>query len=180
MVIRNLPPLSTGGKMGKYALVVALLMGLSHSAFARDDGRYANDPLKYWFDNLTSSNGKCCSFADGFSVSDVEWDTEDGHYRVLLHGQWINVSNSSIVTEPNRYGPAVIWPYMDSNGNIYILPAWSRSIKRALGNRRHGSCPQACLGHRKHPACGAMLSWACFGLRGDEAITAAHVSSFRI
>ena len=58
--------------MGNYAIVVALLVGLSNSAFARDDGRYANDPLKYWFDDLTSSNGKCCSFADGFSVSDVD------------------------------------------------------------------------------------------------------------
>ena len=106
--------------MAKYALVVALLVGLSDSAFARDDGRYANDPLKYWFDNLTSGNGKCCSFADGFSVSNVDWETEDGHYRVLLHGEWINVPNSSVVTEPNRYGPAVVWPYMDSNGTIYI------------------------------------------------------------
>ena len=106
--------------MGKYALVVALVVGLSDSALARDDGRYANDRLKYWFDNLTSSNGKCCSFADGLSVSDVEWDTEDGHYRVLLHGEWINVPNSSVMTGPNRYGPAIVWPYMDSNGNIYI------------------------------------------------------------
>ena len=40
--------------MGKYAIVVAVLVGLSNSAFARDDGRYANDPLKHWFDNLTS------------------------------------------------------------------------------------------------------------------------------
>jgi hypothetical protein len=31
--------------MGKYALAVALLVGISDSAFARDDGRYANDPL---------------------------------------------------------------------------------------------------------------------------------------
>src|SRR6476659_419867 len=62
------------GKMGKYAIVIAFLVGLSNSAFARDDGRYANDPPKHWFDNLTSSNGKCCSFADGFSVSDVDWD----------------------------------------------------------------------------------------------------------
>jgi hypothetical protein len=106
--------------MGKYATVVALLVGLSTSSFGRDDGRYANDPLKFWFDNLTSSNGKCCSFADGFSVSDVDWDAEDGHYRVLLHGQWVNVPNSSVVTEPNRYGPAVVWPYMDRNGNNYI------------------------------------------------------------
>ena len=56
-----------------------MLLSLSNSAFARDDGRYANESLRNWFDNLTSSNGKCCSFADGFSVSDVEWDIEDGH-----------------------------------------------------------------------------------------------------
>ena len=52
--------------MGKCAMIIALVAGLSNSAFARDDGRYDNDPLKYWFDNLTSSNGRCCSFADGF------------------------------------------------------------------------------------------------------------------
>jgi hypothetical protein len=84
--------------MGKYAMVVALLVGLSNSAFARDDGRYANDTLKHWFDNLTSSNGNCCSFADGLSISDVDWETKDGHYRVLLHGEWINVPNSAVVT----------------------------------------------------------------------------------
>ena len=76
--------------MGRYVLVVALLVGLSDSAFARDDGRYADNPLKYWFDNLSSGNGMCCSFADGFSVSDVDWDVEDGHYRVRLHGEWIH------------------------------------------------------------------------------------------
>ena len=106
--------------MGKYAMVVALLVGLSNSAFPRDDGRYANDTLKHWFDNLTSSNGNCCSFADGLSISDVDWDTKDGQYCVLLHGEWINVPNSAVVTEPNHYGPAVVWPYMDSEGNIYI------------------------------------------------------------
>ena len=75
--------------MSKYATMVALLVSLSNSAFALDDGRYANDTLKHWFDNLTSS-------------------------------KWINVPNSAVVTEPNRYGPAVVWPYMDSEGNIYI------------------------------------------------------------
>ena len=34
----------------------------------------------------------CCSFADGLSISDVDWDTHNNHYRVLLHGEWINVS----------------------------------------------------------------------------------------
>jgi hypothetical protein len=34
--------------MGKYAIVIAFLVDLSNSAFARDDGRYANDPLKHF------------------------------------------------------------------------------------------------------------------------------------
>ena len=77
--------------MGKYATLFALLTGLCNSAFARDDGRYADDPLK------------CCSFADGFSVNNVDWDTNHGHYRVLLHGEWINVPNSSHVP-PRSHG----------------------------------------------------------------------------
>ena len=31
---------------------------------ARDDGRFANSPLKPWFDRLASGKGLCCSFAD--------------------------------------------------------------------------------------------------------------------
>jgi hypothetical protein len=83
--------------------VVALLVGLSTLTFARDDGRYANDPLKYWFDNLTSSNGKCCS-----SLTALRSATLIGTRKTVitaLHGEWINVPNSSVVTEPNRYGP---------------------------------------------------------------------------
>lgn len=89
-------------------------------AFARDDGRYANDPLKSWFDQLASGRGLCCSFADGFSIQDVDWDTQDGHYRVRLNGAWIDVPDSAVVTEPNRFGPAVVWPYLDSDGNTQI------------------------------------------------------------
>jgi hypothetical protein len=107
-------------KMRTYVLLVALLLDLGSSAFARDDGRYANDPLKYWFDHLASDKGMCCSFADGFSVGDVDWDMQDGHYRVLLHGQWIDVPDTAVVAGPNRYGPAVVWPYMDNKGNTNI------------------------------------------------------------
>jgi hypothetical protein len=87
---------------------------------ARDDGRYANDPLHAWFDQLASGKGLCCSFADGFKVEDVDWDTQDGHYRVRLHGEWIVVPDSALVTEPNKFGPAVVWPYMGSDGTTQI------------------------------------------------------------
>jgi hypothetical protein len=52
-------------------------MFIASGVSARDpDGRYANSPLKQWFDQLASGKGLCCSFADGFSVQDVDWDTQ--------------------------------------------------------------------------------------------------------
>ena len=89
--------------------------------FAHDDGRFANSPLKAWFDQLASGKGLCCSFADGVKVENVDWDaTNDGRYRVRLNGQWVIVPDAAVVTEPNRFGPAVVWPYQDMNGATQI------------------------------------------------------------
>jgi hypothetical protein len=96
---------------------------------ARDNGQFANSSLKSWFNNLASAKGLCCSFADGKSIADVDWDTvpvagADGdvavRYRVRIDGQWIVVPPEALITEPNRYGPAVAWPYNDSTGAILI------------------------------------------------------------
>ena len=150
--------------MGKCAMIIALVAGLSNSAFARDDGRYDNDPLKYWFDNLTSSNGRCCSFADGFSVDEVEWDTDDGHYRVWLHGQWVNVPSSSVVTEPNRYGPARValhghgWQRLHS-----MFPARSRCINPPANKGRE--IELSCLTRLRYVDHSARLSYAV--INGD-------------
>ena len=103
--------------------VVALCMTVlvASDAVARDtEGKYANSPLKSWFDQLASGKGLCCSFADGVSVQDVDWDTQNGRYRVRLYGEWILVPESAVVTEPNRFGPAVVWPYMDTDGATQI------------------------------------------------------------
>jgi hypothetical protein len=87
---------------------------------ARDDGRFANSPLKPWFDRLASGKGLCCSFADGVTVEDVDWDTQDGRYRVRLDGRWIIVPDAALVTEPNKFGRAVVWPYQDATGATQI------------------------------------------------------------
>ena len=88
---------------------------------ARDlDGKYANSPLKRWFDSLESRRGLCCSAADGQSVEDVDWDTKDGKYRVRLDSQWIEVPPDALVTAPNKFGLAVVWPYKDSEGRTQI------------------------------------------------------------
>ena len=102
--------------------IVALcaIVILPDSVSARDDGRFANSPLKAWFDKLASGKGLCCSFADGLKVEDVDWDTQDGRYRVRLNGQWIIVPDAALVTEPNKFGPAVVWPYQDTTGTTQI------------------------------------------------------------
>ena len=107
----------------RLTIVVAVLcitVFVSNHSHARDDGRFANSPLKEWFDRLASRNGLCCAFADGVGLQDVDWDTQDGHYRVRIHGQWFVVPDDAVVTEPNRFGPAVVWPYNDRYGNIQI------------------------------------------------------------
>ena len=93
---------------------------VSNQLNARDEGRFANSPLKPWLDRLASGKGLCCSFADGFSVQDVDWDTQDGQYRVRIYGQWFVVPDDAVVAEPNRFGPAVVWPYNDRYGNTQI------------------------------------------------------------
>ena len=91
-------------------LLAAALIAMSSLAAARDDGRFAGSPLREWFNKLASGRGLCCSFADGVSIRDVDWDTQDGHYRVRLNGAWIVVPPAAVVTEPNKFGPAVVWP----------------------------------------------------------------------
>jgi hypothetical protein len=92
--------------------LVALLSVISvHLGHARDpDGRYANSPLKQWFDSLRSGKGPCCSDADGSAVSDVDWESKDGHYRVRLEGEWVDVPEEAVITEPNRVGRTMVWP----------------------------------------------------------------------
>lgn len=105
--------------IGFVASFIAIFQLLSfcslHRAYARDDGRFANSPLKTWFDQLASKKGLCCSFADGVKVENVDWQTTpDGqHYQVRLDGKWIDVPDAAVVTDPNRFGPAVVWPYRD-------------------------------------------------------------------
>jgi hypothetical protein len=106
----------------RYAVYVALSSALISAAaslqgaIARDDGRNANSPLKSWFDSLRSGKGPCCSDADGFAVSDPDWDSLNGHYRVRLDGEWIDVPDDAVITEPNQFGRTMVWPVRGSWG----------------------------------------------------------------
>lgn len=101
--------------VGVAACVVAVLLGshvlAPHTAAARDvDGRFANSPLHGWFESLHSGKGPCCSDADGTALSDVDWEAKEGHYRVRIEGEWWDVPDEAVITEPNRAGRTMVWP----------------------------------------------------------------------
>jgi hypothetical protein len=101
--------------------LVALFLILSmHFARARDDGRYAQSPLKSWFDTLKSERGLCCSFADGETVADPDWESKNGQYRVKINEKWVDVPPDAVITEPNRAGRTMVWPIIDDSGGVYI------------------------------------------------------------
>ena len=96
---------------------VLLMPLVSNPGEARDlDGRYANSPLKQWFDSLRSGKGPCCSDADGSAVSDVDWESKSGHYRVRIDGEWHDVPDEAVITEPNRVGRTMVWPIRGYQG----------------------------------------------------------------
>jgi hypothetical protein len=100
----------------------ALLLGLTTLATpapGRDDGRYANSPLKPWFESLQSEFGQCCSGADGSILSDPDWESDNGHYRVRINGEWVTVPDGAVITQPNRAGRTMVWKhYIDGHPRI--------------------------------------------------------------
>ena len=83
----------------------------------------AHDPshpeLNIWFNRLASGRGLCCSLTDGVTVADPDWESREGHYRVRLYGEWIDVPDDALITEPNRAGQTMVWPML-FNGEISV------------------------------------------------------------
>ncbi len=88
-------------------IVVLLLTLGSHLGYAHDP---SHPELNEWFNKLASGKGLCCSFADGTALSDVDWESRNGHYRVRLDNEWIDVPDDAVITEPNRAGRTMVWP----------------------------------------------------------------------
>jgi hypothetical protein len=103
--------------IGSRTIFVIILLGVQ-SAYARDpDGRFANSPLKPWFEKLSSGKGPCCSDADGSVVLDTDWESKDGHYRVRIKDKWWDVPAEAVITEPNKVGRTMVWPIYYWNSN---------------------------------------------------------------
>jgi len=90
--------------------------------YARDDGRYAQSPLKPWFDSLKSQKGFCCSVADG---QETEYEMRDSNYWAPIDGVWQPVPTEAVITQPNKVGRAMKWIYMENGQKKFrcFLPA---------------------------------------------------------
>ncbi len=78
---------------------------------------HARPDLNAWFDSLKSGNGPCCSNADGTAIADADWaSVADAmkptvHFKVYLDGEWIDVPDNAVITQPNLAGRTMVWPY---------------------------------------------------------------------
>lgn len=92
--------------------IIVLLFSIKVS-LAHDHDR---PELDGWFNHLASGKGLCCSNNDGTALSDVDWESRAGKYRVRLEDQWWDVPDDAVITEPNRAGRTMVWPIYYHNG----------------------------------------------------------------
>jgi hypothetical protein len=69
--------------------------------------------LNTWYKSLRSSKGPCCDGSDAMRVDDADWESKDGHYRVRIDGEWVDVPNEAVVPGPNLAGRSMVWPYYE-------------------------------------------------------------------
>lgn len=93
----------------KLALLFALLIVLCIQAFAHDATR---PELDGWYHDLHAQNGAwCCEGKEATHLADTDWESKDGHYRVRIDGNWIDVPDGAVITQPNRDGRTLVWPF---------------------------------------------------------------------
>jgi hypothetical protein len=75
--------------------------------------------LNGWLESLHSGKGPCCDGSDAKRLDNTEWDTKDGHYRVFIDGEWVEVPDEAVIGAPNRANRAMVWPqYQDGHPKV--------------------------------------------------------------
>ena len=111
---------ATGRRMRLAGIIISIsLVMLIADSEARDRGQFSKSTpeMKKWFDGLKSEIGSCCSDADGTALSDVDWESKNGKYRVRLNGQWIDVPDNALIRVPNLIGRTIVWPMPQIEGD---------------------------------------------------------------
>ncbi|VIO68405.1 hypothetical protein [Bradyrhizobium ivorense] len=98
--------------LAAFAVMAAFLAAVPISAIEPARAHDHQRPeLNAWYESLHSGKGPCCDGSDAKHIDDADWDTKDGHYRVRLEGEWVDVPDDAVVAGPNRAGRTMVWPY---------------------------------------------------------------------
>jgi len=99
------------------AAVVLVAVTLSVLTIGGARAHDRNHPeLNDWFKSLQSGEGLCCSGSEAKRLDDADWESKDGHYRVRIDGEWVDVPQDAVVDGPNRAGRTMVWPhYIDGH-----------------------------------------------------------------
>jgi hypothetical protein len=91
------------------SVLIVVVLALSGTVYAHDRNR---PDLDGWFMTLQNkTKSPCCDGSDAMRLDDVDWESRDGHYRVRLEGEWVDVPDDAVIGSPNRAGPTMVWPY---------------------------------------------------------------------
>jgi hypothetical protein len=113
----------------KSCAVFAIVLLAIQFAYGRDpDGRYTNSPLHDCYEQLASKKGRCYSDADGMTISDVDWESHDGHYRVRIDGSMF----PTIPLSPSPIEPSVdgLADLVERTPAYSLLHAGEHDLKR--------------------------------------------------
>ena len=95
---------------GRYATLAIVAVVLLTFAMARAHD-HERPGLNAWYESLRNGRGPCCDGSDARRVDDADWEIKDGHYRVRIDGEWLDVPWEAVVNGPNRAGRTMVWPY---------------------------------------------------------------------
>lgn len=102
--------------------ILCMVMLLSCSVVPTNAHMKDRPDLNPWFNKLKSGKGLCCSEYDGTTLTDADWQVRKGSYWVYVPVRpvtqetphpdmdWVIVPGNAVITEPNKYGPTVVWP----------------------------------------------------------------------
>jgi hypothetical protein len=78
-----------GTIIAAWAIAALLWLAWAVPAGAHD---HARPGLDGWYSNLKSGKGPCCDGpgVDALHLSDVDWESRDGGYRVRIDGEWVD------------------------------------------------------------------------------------------
>jgi len=94
----------------------------SQLGHARDRGQFANanPELRAWFNGLKARRGPAAPMPTAQRSAAPIGKAATATTRVRIDGEWVNVPDEAVITEPNRVGRTMVWPIRDGVGGLYI------------------------------------------------------------